>query len=258
MKPILFHLGSVPVHSYYLLWTAGLWVALFWTRSRAEGRYLVDPDKLHSVLVWSFLAMLLGARIGGYFDNWSFYAADPSRLLNLLEGGMSSLPAALSCGLAGIWLCRKKGIPVWKVADAASIPTMACIAIGRWGCFLNGCCYGGQTSCPLGIRFPGMTAPVHPTQLYYSAGASAIALLLWCIEAKIGTADRKSPVAVLWPVLMVLYGLERAFVDVLREGDRIGPFKLGQALGIAVAIAGMVWLFRSIAVLRSNCSDLGR
>lgn len=103
-----------------------------------------------------------------------------------------------------------------------------------------------------------MTAPVHPTQLYYSGGASVIALTLWLLEKKIGTVHRKAPVAVLWPVLMVLYGLERAFIDVLREGDRIGPFKLGQALGIAVAIGGMVWLFRSISVLRSNCPESGR
>ena len=258
MRPILFHVGSVPVHSYYLLWTAGLWVALFWTRSRAERLYMVDPDRLHSILVGSFLAMLLGARIGGYFDNWSVYAADPSRLLNLLEGGMSSLPAAISCGLAGVWLCRRKGIEVWRLADAASIPTMACITIGRWGCFLNGCCHGGVTSCALGVQFPGMAAPVHPTQLYYSAGAFSIGMFLWFIERRIGTSDRRSPVAVLWPILMVLYGAERAMVDILREGDRIGPFKLGQALGIAVALAGMVWLFRSISILRSNCYGQAR
>lgn len=253
MKPILFHVGSIPVHSYYLLWTAGLWVALFWTRSRAERLYLVDSDKLHSILVWSFLSMLLGARIGGYFDNWSIYAADPSRILNLLEGGMSSLPAALGCGLAGIWLCRKKDVQVWRVADAASIPTMVCIAIGRWGCFLNGCCHGAKTYCPLGVQFPGMAQSVHPTQLYYSTGALAIALLLWFIEKRIGAGERRVSVAVLWPVLMVLYGMERAFIDVLREGDRIGPFKLGQGLGIVVALAGVVWFLRSLSAFRSNC-----
>ncbi|MCF4113087.1 MULTISPECIES: prolipoprotein diacylglyceryl transferase [Dethiosulfovibrio] len=249
MHPVLFYIGSVPVHSYYVLWTAGLWIALFWTRSRAEKRYLVDPDDLHHVLIWSFIAMLLGARIGGYFDNWSIYAQDPSRIWRIWEGGMSSMPAAISCGLAGIWLCRRKGIEVWRLAEAASVPTMACIAVGRWGCFLNGCCHGVATTCPLAVKFPRLPLPVHPTQLYYSFGALAIAMLLWSIEGRIGAGDRKTPVAVLWPLLMVLYGAERFFVDILRDGDRIMGFKVGQGLGFLVALAGILWLSRSLSVV---------
>ncbi len=252
MRPVLFNIGPLPVHSYYLLWTAGLWVALFWTRSRAERFYGIDPVKLHSILVWSFLSMLLGARIGGYFDNWSVYAADPSRILNIWEGGMSSLPAALFCGIAGISMCRRYGIEVWRLAEAASIPTMVCIAIGRWGCFLNGCCYGRATSCALGVHFPGHPGPVHPTQLYYSFGAMTIALVLWAMEKRIGMGERTVGVAFMWPALMVLYGAERAFVDFLREGDRIGPLKLGQGLGIAVSIVGIAWLCRSLFALRSG------
>lgn len=246
MRPVLFNIGPVPVHSYYLLWTAGLWIALFWTRSRAAGPYGVDREKLRIILIWSFTAMLLGARIGGYADNWSVYAADPKRLLNLLEGGMSSIPAALACGITGIAMCRKLGVEVWRLADAASVPTMVCIAVGRLGCFMNGCCCGKATDCPLGVLFPGKPALVHPTQLYYSFGAAVIALVLWALERKIGKGGRKTRAAFLWPVLMVLYGGERAFLDFLREGDRIGPLKLGQSLGMAVAVAGVVWLYRDI------------
>ena len=39
-------------------------------------------------------------------------------------------------------------------------------AIGRIGCFLNGCCYGKETEEWHGILFPGHTHKVIPTQLF--------------------------------------------------------------------------------------------
>lgn len=163
---------------------------------------------------------------------------------------MSSLPAALSCGLAGIWLCRRHGVEVWRVADAASIPMMACIAIGRWGCFLNGCCYGVSTTRPWGVHFPRLYGAVHPTQVYYAVGAFCIALFLWGLERWIGQGDRSVGVPLLWPVLMILYGTERFLVDILRDGDRIAGLKVGQGLGFCVAFAGLFWLLHSLVVLR--------
>jgi phosphatidylglycerol:prolipoprotein diacylglycerol transferase len=48
---------------------------------------------------------------------------------------------------------------------------------------------------------------------------------------------------------MVLYGAERFFVDILRDGDRIMGFKVGQGLGFLVALAGVLWLSRSLSVV---------
>jgi phosphatidylglycerol:prolipoprotein diacylglycerol transferase len=48
---------------------------------------------------------------------------------------------------------------------------------------------------------------------------------------------------------MGLYGAERFFVDILRDGDRIMGFKVGQGLGFLVALAGVLWLSRSLSVV---------
>jgi phosphatidylglycerol:prolipoprotein diacylglycerol transferase len=49
---------------------------------------------------------------------------------------------------------RKQRLPLLAMADLIA-PSMAIgLAFGRIGCFLNGCCYGGQTALPWHVSFP--------------------------------------------------------------------------------------------------------
>ena len=90
MYPVLFHLGKIPVHSYYLVWTAALCLALEWTRHRAENSYGMGAARVSKVLFWGFIGMMIGARLGGYLDFWEVYAADPRRILRWGQAGMST------------------------------------------------------------------------------------------------------------------------------------------------------------------------
>ena len=49
-------------------------------------------------------------------------------------------------------------------------------AIGRIGCFLNGCCFGREHV--KGIYFPVHDAVLHPTQLYLAGGMFIIFVIL--------------------------------------------------------------------------------
>ena len=77
--------------------------------------------------------------------------------------------SAASARLIGY--CLIKRISILKIADLFAPSVMIAYAIGRIGCLLNGCCYGGPTNMPWGIRFfddGHWTPPSHPTQLYAS------------------------------------------------------------------------------------------
>jgi len=74
-------------------------------------------------------------------------------------------------GLIGAYLAvevAKKllGIRV-KTGDAYALPLALALAIGRWGCFFNGCCYGTPTNLPWAVDF-GDGVARHPTQVYES------------------------------------------------------------------------------------------
>ena len=254
MYPTLATVFGIPLTSYYILWTLALCIGVLWTQRRAVRNFGVDIDAVSSVITWSFVAMLVGARIGGYFDNWSFYAAHPERIWMFWEGGLSSTPAFLGAGIAGILLCRKNDIPVWKLADAASIPAAATYVVGRVGCFLNGCCAGFQTSCPSGVHFPSDPHGVfrHPTQLYYSAISVGIVADLFLVERRMRRSGRPQG-AVLWPIFMVLFGAMRLGVDMLREGDRFFGLRVGQIVGGGVLVVGLLWLAHTL--LRRNAPE---
>lgn len=54
-----------------------------------------------------------------------------------------------------------------KTGDAFALPLALALAVGRWGCFFNGCCHGVPTDLPLGVDF-GDGVRRHPTQVYES------------------------------------------------------------------------------------------
>jgi len=249
MHPVLFKIGEFTVHSYYILWAFALSVGVVFTRSRANRLYGLDDDLVRKALFFVFLGMLIGARIGGYSDHWAFYARHPEKLLNPLEGALSSTTAFAGGGIAGIIYCIKKKIPLWKIADAASIPAAATVAIGRVGCFLNGCCLSFPSDIPWGVHFPNDPAGLfrHPVQLYYSGLSLTLMFFLFYIEKWIFSRPEKRPQgAVLWPLFMIFYGIMRFSVDFLREGDRIFGFRTAQIIGLTVVILGAGWLFSSI------------
>src|SRR5262245_58516599 len=64
-----------------------------------------------------------------------------------------------------------------KTGDGLAIPLAAALAVGRWGCFVNGCCAGQPTSLPWCVDF-GDGVCRHPTQIYESLFHAAWVVIL--------------------------------------------------------------------------------
>ena len=100
------------------------------------------------------------------FWTLSTWAADGKTVTTGLIG------AYLSVEIAKMVL----GIRV-KTGDGLAIPLAIALSIGRWGCFVNGCCAGKETSLPWCVDF-GDGACRHPTQVYESIFHAIMALVL--------------------------------------------------------------------------------
>jgi phosphatidylglycerol:prolipoprotein diacylglycerol transferase len=77
---------------------------------------------------------------------------------------------------AAIIFLKRKKLPLLTLLDLASPYAALGQAIGRVGCFLNGCCYGRPVAW--GPYFPEYHTHLHPTQIYESAGLLIVFLLL--------------------------------------------------------------------------------
>lgn len=91
------------------------------------------------------------------------------------DGSFFDLPAwmidgkTVTTGLMGAYLAVELmklalGIRV-KTGDSYALPLALALAVGRWGCFFHGCCFGSPTDLPWGVAFHD-GIPRHPTQLY--------------------------------------------------------------------------------------------
>jgi phosphatidylglycerol:prolipoprotein diacylglycerol transferase len=92
----------------------------------------------------------------------------------LSAGGWIADGKTITTGLAGAYLAveiakRMVGVRA-KTGDTFALPLALAVAVGRWGCFCNGCCYGRPTDLPWGVTFFVNGEPIrcHPTQIYES------------------------------------------------------------------------------------------
>ena len=176
--------------------------------------------------------------------------AGGQRLLWLHPGGLT--------GSILYWFRRP--FPFWRMTDVAAPAVAIGIAIGRIGCFLNGCCYGAVCALPWAVRFPAgshawarqvdaglispwrsTSLPVHPTQLYASLAGFVVARL----AAGVFPSPSRAAGEVM-AVLMIVYPLTRWPLEALR-GDEPAIFAgmtLSQNISVALlrVRAGASWL----------------
>lgn len=201
--------GTIPVYAYGTMLAIGFllttWIAGRRARARGIEKQVITDLALYSVLAGvagSRLAFILfdlpeGATVADWFKIW--------------EGGLTFQGGLVAGILVAVWIARTRRVPFWKIADCFA-PAMAVgVALGRVGCFLNGCCWGKVCApdFPLGVRFPAdsfiheyhyekfdelwpaaqalgytdATLPfaVHPAQLYATACLLllALAIVVW-------------------------------------------------------------------------------
>lgn len=170
MQQVLFHIpilqdrfppDGIPVHGFgvmlFITFLACVWF-LGW-RSRRTGTNL-PRERVQDLVIFVFVGGLLGARLTFMIQ----YDVPLRQIIKIWEGGIvlyGGIIAGMAAFLAFYFLFLKKaGVSFWKLADVAGPGIALGIALGRIGCFLNGCCYGhvAPEECP-SAAFPTMTCP---------------------------------------------------------------------------------------------------
>jgi len=181
MYPIICQIGPFTVYSYGLAMALAFLVCIFLARIQAP-RAGIDPNKVFDL---SFL-VLIGGIIGGRFLyvvlNLSYFLEYPKEISMLHRGGLAWFGAITFATMAGIIFFKRNKWHVLKSIDFFAPYIALGHAIGRIGCFLNGCCYGRPASW--GIYFPAHDARLIPTQLISTLYLIIIFLILRFLQKK--------------------------------------------------------------------------
>lgn len=117
------------------------------------------PDTMISLVFWMFVPGMIGARLFYIIEYWSDYQRDTwgqtlAAMAQITQGGLV-VYGGLFGGLVGmVWFVRRRRLPLLVVCDLLAPCFMLGLALGRIGCFLNGCCFGGVCELPWAVTFP--------------------------------------------------------------------------------------------------------
>lgn len=266
MQQVLFHIpftaglvppDGLPVPGFgVMLFLTFVVTAMLW--GPARGRKVGMPgDKVQDLAIVFFLAGIAGARLVYMLQyRQQFAGMSPAELVIAffrIDRGGIVFYGSIFGGFLGYLVFRRLvikrlGVNEWKLADVVAPLIAVGLAIGRIGCYLNGCCWG-QPVCvecqpvPLAPSlgaFPLLPAHakdqvVRPATdldrlpeirgLQTSAGFT-----LGPREASVGTGDPRSVVAAVEP------GSEAAAAG-LKPGDRVIRVN-GRANQVVVELSG--------------------
>jgi phosphatidylglycerol:prolipoprotein diacylglycerol transferase len=177
--------GTLHIAAYGVMMGLAAWAA-WWIITRRSHHLGLDHRTIADVVVVCLVSGIIGARIRHVWERWDQeFAPLPlatalERALDLDRGGAVWYGGMIAAILAFAVLVRIRRLPMLALLDLTGPALLAAIAIGRIGCFLNGCCYGAPTDLPWGVACP--VPPyvlVHPAPLYESAACALMAVGLW-------------------------------------------------------------------------------
>ena len=205
-------------------------------RAEAFARLPAGSDRVVSDLTAvTLLAGIIGARLFDLLDHLPRLASDPAALI-FSRSGFSIYGGLLFGAAAGIWLVRRRGLPVMAMLDSVAPALLLGYAIGRIGCQVSGDgdwgiaadlapkpgwlptwlwaqTYQGNI---LGVTIssPG----VYPTPIYESVAA----LLMFSLLQR--WAKRPRALGSIFAIYLLCSGFERLLIEKIRINPRLHLF----------------------------------
>jgi prolipoprotein diacylglyceryltransferase len=142
---------GIPVYGFGMMLFLAF-IVCTWLGGRRAQREGIAKEHMQDLAIWLFLGGLLGARITYILQEkpTPSFTEFLARLPRIWDGGIilyGSVLGALAAYVgAYLVIFRKLRVSTLKIADIVAPSVAVGLALGRIGCFLNGCCYG-QVAC---------------------------------------------------------------------------------------------------------------
>jgi len=240
MLPEICQIGPFTIYSYGLMLVLAFFVSAY-LASRQAAKAQVDTDKIFNLCFLVFIFGIIGSRVFYVINNFGFYLQHPLEIIMLQHGGMAIFGGIIFGSIAGFVFIKRHQMPLFESLDLLVPFIVLGQAIGRIGCFLNGCCYGKASVF-------GLYSPVHgqvliPTQLYSSLLLFLIFFILRFMQER-----KHLPGQIIYSYFF-FYSLKRFFIEFFRNDSP----KIFHGLTIFQLLSIAMFLFSLLMIIRLVC-----
>jgi phosphatidylglycerol:prolipoprotein diacylglycerol transferase len=204
---------------------------------------------------------VVGGRLFHVLDYWSYYSIQPQKMFDPVVGSLSLLGAVLGGLLTASYVARMIEAPVRRWADAAAVPMLLALGLGKLAQLLGGSGQGLPFDGSWALAFvgggpwvsPNAQIPSHPAQVYEGLWMLiGIPLVLRLagqrfaplrVNRLVGWADRTSREGALFAGALGWFLLGRLFIGYTwRDEQIVGGLNVEQTLAlISMMVALLVY-----------------
>ena len=249
IDPVAIALGPLKIRWYGLSYVAGILLAWWLLNYRAIKQPLKgwNNEQVSDLIFYGAIGLIIGGRLGSaLFYNFPYYLANPLDIFKIWQGGMS-FHGGLIGGLIAVWIYgRRINRGFFDIIDFMAPVVPVGLFFGRIANFINGELWGGPSTLPWAMVFPGPHAggiPRHPSQLYEALLEGVLLfIILWIYSAK------PRPTMAVSGLFLLGYGVFRSAVEFVREPDShigylaFGWLTMGHILTLPMIILGAALL----------------
>jgi|TARA_B100000676_G_scaffold88221_1_gene87984 phosphatidylglycerol:prolipoprotein diacylglycerol transferase len=247
-----FRIGDMDIAWYGICLAVGFMLGL-WTAGRRGMRIGLNAEDISNLMIWMFIGGVVGGKALFLINHWEEFQNSKNSMQMLRSGWV--FHGSLIGACIGIWIfIRRKGMPLWATFDALAPSFALGHAIGRIGCFMNGCCFGKTCELPWAVQFPAGTMPhshhlsieiieptaklsafVHPSQMYeFILNIMFYAFLAWLFRRR--KFDGQIFAAYLLGYAVIRFGIEFARAD---DRGWLWFSSLTSGQGISILLLGL-------------------
>lgn len=149
---------GIPIRGYGFFLLVAIVAGVLLAISRAK-RLGLHPDQTINLCFALFAAGIVGARAFYVIQYWDTF--DSARdIIDMTKGGLVVYGSVIGSVTAAIVYLKLNKLPALLMLDVLAPCMMVGLSIGRIGCLMNGCCWGGicDTNLPA-ITFPEGSPP---------------------------------------------------------------------------------------------------
>jgi prolipoprotein diacylglyceryl transferase len=240
-------IGPLNLRAYGLMIGLGVVAAVSVLGRMFEAKQVGTRDDAGTISMWAVAAGIVGSRLYHVATDWERFDDDLGAIPQIWKGGLG-IPGGLVAGIGvGMYVARRRGLDVAKVATCAAPAIPLAQAIGRCGNWFNQELFGKPTDLPWALEVDSDKIPLeypagttfHPTFLYESLWNLGLFGVLLLIDRRLRLGPGR-----LLAVYIVGYGLGRLWVEGLRidPADELGGLRWNQWVALAAIVGGAAYL----------------